>query len=237
MKYKFLLRIIGFEIIFVVFPMSASGAISSLFTINNGDARVRQWSPANGSFVGDPVILTLSGNPFNNSSDIEWDGNFYYGIRAGDPRVMRFDSVGRYIDDVALLTDQFGPVPNQVGFAYDGSFYYSIAANDARIRRYTLAGNFAGDFANLIDGAGLVTTAIGLSKDNDYFYTTQSGSSIVQKFNLNGQYVGDLVSLMSGVEPFTLNTGIAIAPVPEPASVMLILFSFMSVLIRRERRF
>lgn len=222
-------------VISAVLTLPAVAALSALFTIDDGDARVRQWNPDTGAFIGDPALLTEGGLQISDCSDIEWDGDFYYGIRAGDPRVMRFDSEGHFIDDVALLTDELGPIPLQTGLAYDGSYLYSIAPNDARIRQYTLAGQFLGDYANFGDSFGPVTSAVGFAKDNEYFYTIESGGSVVRKFGLDGQYISELVNLSDSGGTFSNNTGIAIAPIPEATTSSLMLCTFASFLMLRRR--
>lgn len=213
--------------------LPSSAALSAFFTVNAGDARVRQWNPVTGAFIGDPALLTDAGLPFGNCSDIEWDGEFFYGIRPGDPRVMRFDSSGTFIGDSALLTDHLGQVPLQVGLAYDGSFLYSIAQNDARIRQYTLNGQFIGDYANLGNELGPVTDSVGLAKDAEYFYTISSGSALIRRFGLNGQYIDDFLTLKDAGVAFSDNTGLAIAPVPEASSALLLLCSCGTFLLHR----
>ena len=89
--------------------------------------------------------LDGSGQPLGGQTGIATDGQNFYTIGRGDPKIRRFDLGGRYLEDAGLLRDSEGLNTSQIGIATDGRYFYTIAARDYRIRAFDLSGQFLGD--------------------------------------------------------------------------------------------
>jgi hypothetical protein len=194
-----------------VFLTSARAANQTrLFSVNNGDAIIREWNSSNGAFLSNAVTLTDSLGSFSRNADIEFDGQYFYSLAPNDPRIRKFNRLGQYLEDVATLRDSLGSLSTQVGLAADGQYFYTIAPNDPRIRRFDLTGQYLADVGSLRDSLGPLSTQTGLATDGQYFYTIAAGDYRVRRFDLTGNYLDTILNFNQAGTVDGNNTGLAV---------------------------
>jgi hypothetical protein len=87
----------------LVLSTKGSDAQTRLFTITLGDTRIREWDSLSGSYKEDVATLSPTNAAGLQTSDIEFDGKFFYSVRGGFPFINKFDSTGVYLSSVPLL--------------------------------------------------------------------------------------------------------------------------------------
>lgn len=215
-------------------------------TIREGDSRVSQYSGIDGNYSGQVATFNVGGAEFLSNSDMEYDGQYYYGISRNDSTIRRFDSSGQFLNDLAVLRVENHPsqpnglIPNQIGLAMDNSYYYSIGVNDFRVRQYDKSGIFIGDICSLHDQYGGIFSQTGLAKFGEFFYAIANNDNRVRKFDLTGAYIEDAFVLTnlgeSGQNALFLGTGISLRMIPEPSSLSLLALGGVLVALRRRKK-
>jgi hypothetical protein len=206
-----------------VFLVSARAAAQTrLFSVSSGSAIVREWDSSTGAFLNNPAVLTDVNGQVTTSSDIEFDGEYFYSVTPDGPWIKRFDSGGHYLGFITLREASGVPVgQTQIGLAADGRHFYTIAANDPRIRKFTRAGYYIEDVGWLRDSLGLNYAQVGLATDGQYFYTIAAADYRIRRFDLTGDFLGDVAGFNNAGTPNGNNTGLAVFAATAPILTVL----------------
>jgi hypothetical protein len=233
-------------VVLCIFGYQTSFAQILITTVRDGDSRISRFSGTTGAFVGQVGAFSVSSNNYALNSDVEFDGQYYYGVSNNDATIRRFNASGQFLNDVTTLRVENHPsqpnglISNQTGLAMDSSYYYSIGVGDSRVRQYSLNGVYIRDICNLHDQYGNIFSQTGLSKLGDFFYAIANNDNRVGKYDLTGAFIEDAFVLtnpgQTGQNALFLATGIAIQSIPEPSALSLLAVGLGTFAMTRRRR-
>jgi sugar lactone lactonase YvrE len=245
----------------------AADAAGNLYASSGGTStNIRKYSPTGTSLGIFAVTSAEAAGPLEfdsqgNLYEAEWQNNvirkyspsgvslgiFASGGALNSPGAMAFDAAGdMYVTNAFNTIREFSPtgadlgvfatVQSPGGLAFDaaGNLYVSNGLNSL-IRKFSATGVDLGTFATT-GAANNSPSGLAFDSRGD-LYVAYFGTNAIHKFSPTGADLGNFAAVVSGVFPQSPDGPTVLVIVPEPASILLVVFGAITLvaLARRPR--
>lgn len=150
--------------------------------------------------------------------------NFGSGVATGP--VKRFDATGNYVGEV--IASGSSGLAGPTGLAISGSTLYTASIMAGTILQTNLATDVTQPFAN--SGNPFAVGALARLADGSLLAGSPSGSGAIYRFGADGTLLDTYSSGLGQIG------GIAVAPVPEPSTIALVVAGSLAMVARLRRR-
>lgn len=197
-----------------------TGAIVKIANATGGVLAVSDYT-SGGALASSPgLALAADGSLYVS------DQTYNFVSRVATGPVKRFDASGNYVGEVIASGSSglFGPT----GLVISGSTLYTASIMAGTILQTNLATDFTQAFAN--SGNPFEVGSLARLADGSLLAGSPSGSGAIYRFGTDGTLLDTYSSGLGQIG------GIAVAPVPEPSTIALVVAGSLAMVARFRRR-